>query len=362
MAKRKFQLTEDEAQTLFHAYLQCADAAARTRYQAVRMYGRNYPLSEIQDLIGCSRSRLLGWCHLYRQHGIARLQDQRVGGNAAKLTSEQMAHLGERLHQYTPRDVFGSDTWTAAGQFWTVEDLERALAQWFSVHYRSRSSYVRLLHACGFSYQRPAKVFKSQRPSQMAEFEALVEKRLTDVAQTATPTAILTEDEASLYLQATTMSVWAPTAQTPVVSADPSRIKTNFYGTLDLVAGRELVLRTQVMNAATTAAHLEQLLAAFPERPILLFWDRAPWHHGAAIRRVLEANPRLEIIAYPTAAPKLNPQEHVWKATRRATSHNHRQSRLPELAEQFENHLATNQFDSSFLDRYGYNAIRPMFI
>jgi transposase len=63
----------------------------------------------------------------------------------------------------------------------------------------------------------------------------------------------------------------------------------------------------------------------------------------------------------PTAAPDLNPQEHVWKATRRAISHNHLTPRLPDLADRFEHHLTSNTFESSFLDRYGYNSICPMF-
>jgi hypothetical protein len=63
---------------------------------------------------------------------------------------------------------------------------------------------------------------------------------------------------------------------------------------------------------------------------------------------------------FPVAAPDLNPQEHVWKAVRRAVSHNHVTPRLPELADRFEQHLASNTFDSSFLDRYGLNTICPM--
>jgi len=184
---------------------------------------------------------------------------------------------------------------------------------------------------------------------------------MMDVAQDAPTTVILAEDEASLYLQATVLAVWAAQGQTPVVRADPSRVKTNFYGTLNLQTGQELALQTPKLNAQTTAQYLEQILLAYPERPILLFWDRAPWHQGAAIRRVLEANPRLEIMRFPVAAPELNPQEHVWKATRGAISHNHTQAHLPELAAQFEQHLTSTTFESSFLDRYGYNAILPMF-
>ena len=103
-------------------------------------------------------------------------------------------------------------------------------------------------------------------------------------------------------------------------------------------------------------------LKAVPDQPRVLFWDRAPWHRGKPIDKVLAENPRLEIIYFPTASPDLNPQEHVWKAARREVSHNHLEPRLPELANRFEKHLASTTFKSSFLDRYGYTAICPMFI
>ena len=90
------------------------------------------------------------------------------------------------------------------------------------------------------------------------------------------------------------------------------------------------------MNAAATARHLEQILQAIPEAPILLLWDHGPWHSGQPIQEVLAANPRLELMSFPVAAPDLNPQEHVWKATRRAISHNHTMPRLAELAGRFE--------------------------
>jgi len=173
---------------------------------------------------------------------------------------------------------------------------------------------------------------------------------------------ILTEDEASLYLQATCQNVWAPQGQTPCLRVAPSRTKTNFYGTLNLQTGEEVVLRAQKLNSVTTAAYLMQILETYATVPILLFWDRAPWHRGKAIDQVLNANPRLEIMWYPVAAPELNPQEQVWKATRRAVSHNHTESRLEPLAAQFENHLLATRFASSFLDIYAYNSVRAMFI
>jgi transposase len=168
---------------------------------------------------------------------------------------------------------------------------------------------------------------------------------------------LLAEDEAAFYLQATTHRVWAPRGQPPIVRADPGRAKTCFYGTLNLQMGQVLACQRRTLNADATAAHLEQLLTAYPHVPILLLWDRAPWHRGPAIRAVLAAHPRLEILPLPVAAPDLNPQEQVWKATRQAVSHNHTVLTLDNLAAQFETHLTHTHFAPSFLEHRGFYAL-----
>jgi transposase len=182
-----------------------------------------------------------------------------------------------------------------------------------------------------------------------------------DTAQAAPNTVILTQDEASLYLQATVQVVWHQRGQTPVVKLDPSRKSVHFYGALDLRSGQELAMMSSVMNGVTTARFLQKVLLAYPEQPILMLWDRAPWHYGAPIDELLAANPRLEIMRFPPGSPDLNPQEHVWKAARTAISHNHRLPRLEPLADQFLHYLTQTRFPSSMLDIYGYNQIRPMF-
>jgi transposase len=176
MAKRKFHLTDSQVGELIQAFVACPDGPLRTRYQAVRLYGRHYPVSEIVALTRCSRTSLMDWCAAYTTAGLTGLVDGRMGGNDAKLTAAQRVELQARLDTSTPRDLFGSAAHTPEGQFWTVEDLQQALTHWWQVTYASRSSYYNLFHACGFSYQRPAKVFKSQRPLQRMEFEENTEK------------------------------------------------------------------------------------------------------------------------------------------------------------------------------------------
>jgi transposase len=172
---------------------------------------------------------------------------------------------------------------------------------------------------------------------------------------------ILAADEASLYLQASLMRVWAPIGQTPVIKIAANRDNTHFYGALNLADGSQVVLRSDLMTAQVSALFLNQLLEAYPDQPLLLLWDRAPWHRGEAIRAVLEANPRLEVLWFPPGCPELNPQEHVWKATREAVSHNHSQTKLPQLAEAFEKHLTDTQFPCSLLEQHGYDLLCPRF-
>ena len=87
MAKRKFTLTETERKELLQAYRGCKNAATRTRYQAVRLYGEGYPVKEIEQITGCNRTSLMEWCRAYREDPSQGLIDKRIGGNRAKLSN-----------------------------------------------------------------------------------------------------------------------------------------------------------------------------------------------------------------------------------------------------------------------------------
>lgn len=185
---------------------------------------------------------------------------------------------------------------------------------------------------------------------------------MIDVAQEAPDTVWLAGDEASLYLQATLRVVWASRGHTPVIKLDPGRKCTHFYGALNLLSGQEVaVMQTPTMNAESSHLFLQKLLAAIPKAPIILLWDKAPWHRGPEIRQLLADNPRLQLITFPTAAPDLNPQEHVWKATRQAVSHNHTSKQLDTLADDFERHLTATSFPCSFLHKFDYPSICMLF-
>ncbi len=157
------------------------------------------------------------------------------------------------------------------------------------------------------------------------------------------------------------MRVWAPIGQTPSVRVDTQRDMIHFYGCLNLSNGEQTAMKSKKMNSETTAIFLEQLVQRYPDKPILLLWDRAKWHGGQAVREFLADNPNIEVMKFPPGSPDLNPQEHVWKLTREKVSHNHLMPKLNLLAEAFSSHLENTVFKSSFLDKYGFSSICPMF-
>jgi hypothetical protein len=83
-----------------------------------------------------------------------------------------------------------------------------------------------------------------------------------DIAQTAPETVILAEDEATLYLQATTAAVWAPYGQTPIARVHPNRDKVSFYGTLNLQTGQEVASKEATMNSVKLRPIMYRVVAA----------------------------------------------------------------------------------------------------
>lgn len=126
--QREFQLTEQQIRELKQAFQESKDGRTRTRIQAVRLYGSDFSVKDIQEITGCSTRSLLRWCERYRNLGISGLIDQRKGGNRARLSETQVQDVSDKLRRYRPLDVLGADrVATASGLHWTVLDLKQAL-------------------------------------------------------------------------------------------------------------------------------------------------------------------------------------------------------------------------------------------
>ena len=178
MAKRQFQLNEEEIQQLRQTEQETRDVLELKRLQAVRLYGSGVPTSEITNVVNCTERSVRRWSQRYTEKGVAGLKSKWDGENALKLNREQRADLKQRLHTYRPEQVLAPQIRVSQGQFWTISDLQIVVQAWYGVSYRSRESYRLLLRECGFSYQQVEAIYRSRVDQQtMADFEAELEKK-----------------------------------------------------------------------------------------------------------------------------------------------------------------------------------------
>lgn len=152
------------------------DAASAMRFQAVRLYGTGYAVETILTICRCSRPSLMEWNRKYHQGGIARLLDQRQGGNRALLSDEQIEALQGTLHQYQPNQLFAADKYEGEGRFWTTASLAQLVERAYGIRYKRVSSYRLLFDKCDFSYQRTSHHYLSRREQRVIEFEEELEK------------------------------------------------------------------------------------------------------------------------------------------------------------------------------------------
>ena len=154
MAKRAFQLNEQQIRDLRCAEQPTRDVHELKRLQAVRLYGTQVKIPEIVSLVGCGESTVRQWAQYYREGGLEALRSHWHGQNANKLSQVQRAELMARLEQYRPDQVLSPEKRHSQGRFWTVSDLRIIVEQWFGVVYQDQGSYRNLFHRCRLSYQR----------------------------------------------------------------------------------------------------------------------------------------------------------------------------------------------------------------
>src|SRR5436309_11031495 len=99
MAKRQFQLSDQQVEELRQAEQQTRDVRELKRLQAVRLYGSGIPQQDIQNLVGCAERSVRQWSQRYSEERVAGLKSQWRGENALKLSREQRSDLKRRLNE-----------------------------------------------------------------------------------------------------------------------------------------------------------------------------------------------------------------------------------------------------------------------
>lgn len=79
----------------------------------------------------------------------------------------------------------------------------------------------------------------------------------------------------------------------------------------------------EVFNGSTFLQFLKQIVRQYDTTKIFMVLDNVSYHHSRTVREwVDEHRNRIELFYLPPYSPELNAAENVWRATKRATTHN----------------------------------------
>lgn len=120
------------------------------RLRAVVLNAEGRTSGQLANLLKAPRSKVSEWLQRYQIQGIQGLLEGYRSGRPSELTKEQQQQLGDILDSGPVAYGLDSGIWTSPMICWVIEEE-------FGIHYHP--GHVRkLLHAWGFSVQRPRRV------------------------------------------------------------------------------------------------------------------------------------------------------------------------------------------------------------
>lgn len=139
-------------------------------------------------------------------------------------------------------------------------------------------------------------------------------------------------DESAFYLLPGVVRTWAPRGEPPILRAPCTRDHLSAIN--GITPNGRLLMQVQraAFRGPTVVRFLRHLLRHLSGK-LLVLWDRAQIHRGAAVHAFLAAGgaARLHLETLPAYAPELNPDEGIWQYLKHVERRNFVCEDLPEL-------------------------------
>jgi transposase len=277
--------------------------------------------------------------------GIDAFEDHRKNNRDRILTAQEKQQVITILRTKQPKDVIPACT----VECWTTGLLGLYIKREFSKEYKSKTSERLLFREAHLTFHMPGRRYENANEKAVATWKKTIQPILNTHWADAS-TIILCEDEMVLTSKTTTQKVWLPKGEyPPVIETNSTRKRKNFYGFLNLKTGQQHTYITDKQNMLVTVKVLKKIRKLYTKNKIVLFWDNCGWHKGSAVTEYIEQDGNIEIVWFPSYAPELNPQEHVWKEGRKVITHNQHITKIEDTAQQFKDYITERVFDYALL-------------
>jgi transposase len=289
----------------------------------------------------------------YLKYGIDAFKDKRTSQRDRVLTKAERDQVVATLQTKQPKDVLE----LCADDNWSTYLLGEYIHARYHKRYKSKTSSYLLFREAKLSFHLPGKSYEKGDPVRAAAWEKTQCHGRSKLmrAWADAGAVVLCEDEMVLTSATTLQKIWLPQGSyPPVVETNSTRKRRSLYGFLNLKTGAQHTFITEWQNMYITVEVLQKLRRIYPTQKLLLVWDNCGWHRGSKVMEWIKQDGNTSTLYFPPYTPELNPQEHVWKAGRKAITHNQHVTDIQAAAEQFAEHITARKFS------YTLCGLRPL--
>jgi transposase len=310
-------LTDDERRVL-QRLARTEIGRVSERMHMVLLSGRGYAVPQIGAIFDCDEATVRSWLGRFEAEGVDGLRDRPRSGRPRTADAGASDAIGQALDE-TP---------AACGYlagYWTVAMLAAHLLTAHGVSL-SRTTVRRALHALDYGWRRPRHALRHD-PAAGAKMAHLAER-----IGAVPAAAVLALDECDVHLLPVLRAMWMRRGQQARIPTPGGNRKRSVFGALDLETGGWHYAVTTRKRAVEFVAFLEQVAAAYPDRPVLLALDNASIHTAKAVQGWLADHPTLELLYLPAySGHDENPVEKVWWRLKDKVAANRLHGSLEEL-------------------------------
>jgi transposase len=293
-------LSAADRQALFHQ-TQTAVGRVAKRAWMVLWSAQQVSVPDIALRLQCQPKTVRQWLRRFQQTGFNGLRDHPRGGRPTRRSPGLRQAVLTQVNQ---------PPWTFGYLFaiWTVQTLSEHLVT------RCRQSVSpwltrQLLRQHRYRFRRPKIAPRGIDPQREAIHQSIGRK----IAQAASNTAILVQDETDIRLFPVLRQMWMKQGAQVTLPAPLTNQKRTIFGTLDIHTGEVFYRCFPRQRSAEMILFLTALCAQYEARPILLLVDRATIHQSKELRDWLAGQSQLELVWLPKyGGHRDNPIEKLW--------------------------------------------------
>ena len=295
--------SNEEREELLHRYHAAKTLKQGKRYLSIIHFKAGKPVAEIANLLFISEDTVRKWARRWDE--TMDVNDLPRRGRPSKLTEDQEDVLCEVVDENNP----GAHGYDVA--VWDCQELTRYVhSQWNVI--MSAEALRKLLHRCGFTYQKVQYKFTKQDPEVREQYI----QRICNLLETPFEnTLILFEDEMSTKLHPKTGYAWSRNGPPKALTAC-SHKKLITMGAVAPTTGETLIAHYARNNTQSFITFLKQLEKRFRNKNIILCTDNYPVHHSKAVQKHLTTS-NIQLLFQPSYSPDLNPIEQLWNYARK---------------------------------------------